>query len=320
MQLLARTWVLAWLVACGCGGADREVESSKRESKKLAKRITASIEEPAEAKPDPEQERLDGLLVMALEDGNWTDVLMLIEEGADERVIVGHEGFTTLHLAALQADSDWVSNLLEMGADVNVTAPGGRTPLHLASWSGDVESLTRLLEAGADPGIVDGDGWGVLHWAALGGHPETVEFLVVARKIKLPKPSPGVTPVLVAAVRSGNLEVVKLLASKGAKVAAADTEGMTPLHHALAGGLLEIASFLLKKGAKANIRDSRARTALHLLAENCPENQACVDLAKQLVKKGAKKKDVDAEGKTAYDYALDGYDEALIAFLAPKGK
>ena len=54
------------------------------------------------------------------------------------------------------------------------------------------------------------------------------------------------------AAKEGNLERVKFLISKGAKVNARDKKGFTPLHWAVGKGHTEIAELLISKGAKVN--------------------------------------------------------------------
>lgn len=92
-------------------------------------------------------------------------------------------------------------------------------PLHRAAWSGRLETAERLLVQGAD--VTEAD----------------IE---------------GVTP-LMAAVHSGNLELVALIVRRGVNVNQGDiVNGRTALIMALEYGSLDIANFLINNGADVN--------------------------------------------------------------------
>ena len=133
-------------------------------------------------------------------------------------------GYTALHLAALQGNSALLSLLLVRGADVNALSVDNRvkksdfermTPLHIASWKGDEDIVNGLLNYGAD---------------------------VEARTTK------GKQPLHLAA-DAGQGKIMSILLSHGADVNARADGQMTPLHFAVQAGHYFAAELLLAESA-----------------------------------------------------------------------
>lgn len=62
--------------------------------------------------------------------------------------------------------------------------------------------------------------------------------------------------------------MVKRLISKGAKINAADSEGLTPLHLATYSGYADTATQLINKGARVKAENINGSTPLHMAAYN----------------------------------------------------
>eukprot|EP00899_Mesostigma_viride_P021269 jgi/Mesvir1/29143/Mv18438-RA.1 len=92
-----------------------------------------------------------------------------------------------LYLATKARSATLVKRLLQAGADPNLVSPAGPTPLYVAADKGALELVKCLLEAGANPN-------------ATGGRSHASE------------------PVLFAAVRSRNVDIVKCLVDGGMDV------------------------------------------------------------------------------------------------------
>jgi len=299
------------LLVIGCGGSSKDAGEPSAHHKMRV----ADAEEVAEPEVDHEQIALDGELCDALEAGDWEAALEAIEDGADVEKAAGVSGVTDLHVACLTGDLDLVEILIEDDTDLDAPTDRGTTPMHLAASLGEIEILTALLDAGADSTLADEEGRTVLHHAILAGNEAVVTYLVNTRGIPATLDPTGAHPPLVEAAKASLLKTAKLLVSKGAKAGATDGDGLTALHHASANGDIEMVKFLLSKGAKASAQDGEGRTSLHMVAQKCPLEGECLDVAKLLTKKGAKKKGKDGAGKTPGDYAVEGEDEDLIAFL-----
>ncbi|MDR8415018.1 ankyrin repeat domain-containing protein [Nonomuraea sp. 3-1Str] len=135
-----------------------------------------------------------------------------------------------LYRAALNGESETVSELLAGGADPNRPSEGEDEGLPLcaaAAWD-RVEAAQTLLAAGADVNGREGGGWTALLWAAANGHADTAGLLLEAGAEVDAANDDGDTPLTLAA-RRGALGVVQVLLSGGADPQKSDGDGDTPL-------------------------------------------------------------------------------------------
>lgn len=129
-------------------------------------------------------------------------------------------------------------------------------------------------------------------------------------------PTQASTP-LIGAVYSGNLDEIKTLISKGAKINAGEkNSGESALHAAVETGNVEITEYLLTHGAKANIRDAKKRTPLMMLDED-----ATPELINLLLRFGAKANLVDKEKNAVlHHFAEFGKGETMQILIAHGAK
>lgn len=198
-------------------------------------------------------------------------VRLLLENGADVKARAD-SGFTALMVAArYRGNSEAVRLLLKQGARVNTAKKdkvvNNASPLAFASFSGDVDTARDLLNAGAAVerrmlvlGMLP---LTPLLAATMRGDNEMAAYLI-ERKAD-PNAGDLGTP-LGRAVVNNQLETVKLLLAKGAKVNLADALGLTPLHYAASVPYDEpaIVEALLAAGANRQATDKQGRTALEL--------------------------------------------------------
>jgi len=114
------------------------------------------------------------------------------------------DGSTPLHVACEVGDPVIVEQMLEDGADVNVTDKNGRAPLHIACKWGHTNVTMELLERGSNPLTPDSTGLTPLHVACEASRcEETVRALLGLVQGRLPIDLSLRTPLHVAVTCSG---------------------------------------------------------------------------------------------------------------------
>ena len=87
------------------------------------------------------------------------------------------EGYAPLMLAAYRGHADAVQLLLSAGADINRMSDQGTVCAGIA-FVGDKALLQQLLQAGADPNLTAADGISPIMYAAMNGDVEILEILL----------------------------------------------------------------------------------------------------------------------------------------------
>jgi ankyrin repeat protein len=209
----------------------------------------------------------------------------------------GQSGWTPLHLAVADGQSDVVRVLVDAGADLTARTEFNRTPLHVAlqqqpdlvgllrdlgaqvdapsaAYLGDVAQLTRHLDDGSSP-TDRTSGVDLLSWAAFGGAAGAAQLL-------LERGADPDTGALHFAAGGAQLDLVRLLLDAGADANRRDpATGRTPLHAAVgaapADDAPEIVRVLLAAGADVNATTHDGATALdmsHVAAARHRRNDA----------------------------------------------
>ena len=234
-------------------------------------------------------------------------------EQAEVDKYIADDGTESLikYLESVNASSDkervrkYVLHFVKRGADINARGGGGVTPLCIACVHEDIEVIKILISKGADV---------------------NAKFFFIGGDF---------TPLHVVAWK-GNVEIVKLLVSKGADVKAKTSDGLTPLHLAVATGIwvgptgmsrdgnesddVEIAKLLISRGADVNAVASvrthslpgqpsgREMTPLDFAKDEFfgPPSKAVVDYLSNVSSQGGKNS--TKAGNTATKEAMPGAD------------
>lgn len=199
-------------------------------------------------------QRFNEPILQAAEQGDLKRVGELLEKDPLAVHTLGQFKTSPLHLAAERGHVEIVKLLLAKGARTDVVSTIGGTPLLVAIKHKQLAVVRLLLDAGAVPQSSE------LVWAASQGNPELVEALLAKNA---PIDGWGFTKQtpLMAAARSGKIEVVRILVERGAKLDLVGEE-RTALQCALADGNAEIAEYLALRNA-----GPRAALGLPLLVD-----------------------------------------------------
>ena len=166
-----------------------------------------------------------------------------------------------LHYAALWTDTDIITNLLDLGIDVNARDKSKMTPAHIACSFGRLEVVKLLLHHGANLTACSNDGTTSLHCLAHSGiNLQYMEMGVCySENMHIPLSETSISQIL---------EIAKLLIEHGVDPMACDNDGNTALHYIAEFGATNIAVQFLDLGININARNKIMQTPALVAAAN----------------------------------------------------
>jgi len=192
---------------------------------------------------------------------NYEIAELLLKHGADPNLRDRH-GRTPLHYAAAR-DGSVVMLLLEAGADPNTQDENGDTPLHFARSK---EAVEILIRRGADPNIKNKEGLPpIFSVAEHNCEAALVLYGVSSREILSLKDSDNETLLHIVA-RSGCKELAERLVDEKIDINAQNIHGDTALHVALVYHNLDVVKVLVSKGADVLRKNAYGMTPLKRMA------------------------------------------------------
>jgi len=223
------------------------------------------------------------------------------------------DGTTALHRAIGVSDVVKAESLIRAGADVNVANRYGVTPLSLAAAEGNARLLDALIKAGADVRKADAalhDGRTLLMLSARTGSVEALRLLLSkGANVNAVETRTGTTALMWAALEN-RAEAVRVLTNAGADVNARSTITAYPhtppgvIGDALEEGYSYVGQTVLPKGGW---------TALMYAAR-----QGALDAARALVDCGADLNVADQDGAPALTFAIINGHYGVAALLVEK--
>lgn len=202
--------------------------------------------------------------------------------------------------------------------------------------AGKLEEIEKFINEGGDVNLKDEDGQTLLHTAIWNGHFAVAKYLIDKGADVNAKTKKGATPLKYAAKAGlyqaawkpftndatggyvqydGQLEMVKLLVSKGAKVDAADEDNATPLMNAVDNGYFEIAQYLVSQGANVNVKTKEGGvTPLHLAVY-----KGNMQMAEYLLSKKAKVNEKTAANQTPLMFGAARGSVEIVKLLISNG-
>ncbi|KAL8828824.1 MAG: hypothetical protein Q9170_006438 [Blastenia crenularia] len=249
-----------------------------------------------------EQHNEDTPLAFAARNRQAGTIRVLLSHGANVHARDKYED-TPIMIAAYERDSETVKELIIGGANPNDEAPNGRTPLLLASGgAGDVShrlpTIRALIEGGAKAKPDGGSGRSPLTKIAIFGSAEEMAYML-EHGFQVDEPESGDLTPLCHAIRSKNVDCVKVLLDAGADCKVQTSGNWTPAHYAAAQPNWQIMQMLLQKGVDMKAQtEPEGWTPLHIAVKE----QKTMTLPKMLLEAGADLEAQDKAGKSAIQY------------------
>ncbi|XP_069503441.1 caskin-1 isoform X4 [Ambystoma mexicanum] len=200
-----------------------------------------------------------------------TELLLLLLESQAAVDIKDNKGMRALHYAAWQGKKEPMKLLLKSGSAVNIQSDEGQIPLHLAAQHGHYDVSEMLLQHQSNPCIMDISGKTPLDLACEFGRVGVVQLLLnsnMCAALLEPKPGdttdPNGTSPLHLAAKNGHIDIIRLLLQAGIDINR-QTKSGTALHEASLCGKTEVVRLLLDSGINAHIRNTYSQTALDIV-------------------------------------------------------
>lgn len=198
----------------------------------------------------------------------------------------------------------------------------GNIELIQAIKSNHLDEVKQLLEPGkflffttaprAHANASYGQGASPLYWAVTRKNVEIVKLLI-AKGARVNEMNPSYGSPLLEACKVGSEEIIEILLKNGASVHAEDDIRWTPLLRASLKGNLKLVKRLISRGAQVNPQNPNLGvTPLHLAVESCK-----LDVVELLLSKGARVNAKTTAGKTPLRQA--GPDGKIAKLLKSHG-
>jgi len=218
----------------------------------------------------------------------------------------GLEGYSPAETAVLMGNNENLRLLLARGANPN-------SALECAIDAGAVDAFRLLLQYGADVNRTFPGGEYSLGRTAVRGYPEMAEALLDPARGYSVSGGSGAKVLLRAAVR-GDVDTLRQCLNRGSSPDVGDAGGFTALMGASAFNRPEAARVLLKAGAPINAQDQHGRTALYWAIPNGPG-----PLVRLLLEHGPDLSLKDDKDRTVLLHAQNSGMEAVVAVLKRAG-
>ncbi|XP_062841687.1 transient receptor potential cation channel subfamily A member 1b [Trichomycterus rosablanca] len=265
-------------------------------------------------------------LHLAVEKNQESSCALLLELGANPNIL-NTAMMAPLHLAITRNHNNLLHVLLSCRrTDVNLEGDLGNTPVMVACSSNNCDALYTLFKYGAKLCHQNKLGHYAIHTVAFSGAKEAMEVVLqkgeemgVSTSTHINYVDKSKSSPLHLAVRGGNIEVIKLCITKGAKIEQRQFDKSTALHFACTQGAMEavqamLRSYLQLSDVIINITDGANQTPLHraTLFDH-------VELVEFLISQGAEIDPVDCNGLTPLLLATTCSAWRTVSFLLSQG-
>ncbi|MCP4132468.1 MAG: hypothetical protein GY754_15960 [bacterium] len=211
-----------------------------------------------------------------------------------------------------------IKMLVDKGANLNLKNNKGLTPLAVAMDGSSFESALYIHKKGGkiNQGTKRGRELQFLLATALGDIPEMKRLIGKRVSVRRAKTGELRQPAIFVAAQRGQLQAVKFLVSKGAKVRDVARYRHTPLIIASEKGHLDVVKYLVQKRARINYVGGYL-SSMSPLIESCVKGHK--DVVTYLLKKRANPNLPNRDGTTPLHYAIVGNSPDIVRLLLQKG-
>ncbi|GFS02866.1 ankyrin [Elysia marginata] len=244
---------------------------------------------------------------------------LLVRNGADVNAqtrVSRLDKSTAAMLAAERGYLKCLQFLVESGADLSSTSPGGDTTLTFAVRRGHadcVKYLTKHMSATALNHVTDDGETALMLAAACREDTQCLQHLIEGGADLNIKDSDGNTALMLALINK-SAKSIALLLEKGADVNTMSSKGDTPLMLALTRRYTEVVTPLLQHGADSNTVLPYGQTPL-LFSLRKRYNRAI----KLLLENGASANKVSRNGETPLMFAIENNRASWVTLLLENG-
>jgi ankyrin repeat protein len=282
----------------------------------------------------PETTSLNEQLLVAIKNKNLTEIINLLDSGADPNCCDYLDGVvqTPLSLACMQNDLESIKLLISKRTSINLTFRNCDAPLIVACYYGYFEIVKYLVEQGADifqtnihkrtPFII----------ALSRGYFEIADYLLLIESKMEHGREDYEIPILnllknenfeavdylkdkgysidiinkdgdsslLMVCQSGSYKAVKYLVGKGASIGVTNKNNSTPIELAYSNKHFEIVDYLISQGAKITFPDNDTQHLLFITAEN-----NYLYILKQLVAQGVSINQIRKSNLISLAYSYD---------------
>lgn len=239
---------------------------------------------------------------------NKIDVYKFLKSLDLDPAAKGKNGENALHsLARKDGQLEIIQWFLDNGADAKLADKDGNTPLMSASGSGEIAVIKLFSEKASDINQTNKKGMSALTYAVRSNSPDAVQFLIgKGAKTDLSDANgDNLSAYLIQSYspkKADQFEAkLKFLEAGGFKINAAQPNGNTLYHLAIAKNDLDLVKKVASYQTDVNAANKEGMTPLHKAAMTCSDDQ----LMKYLISIGAKKQAKTEMDETAYDLASE---------------
>ncbi|HEX3895023.1 MAG TPA: ankyrin repeat domain-containing protein [Rudaea sp.] len=243
-------------------------------------------------------------------EGRPDAVMTLLTNGADPRC-ADSRGDTPLHCAALCEKPITAALLCDAGAPLDAVNCEGLTPLGIACSAANWEMVRFLLERSAKTETEHGQP-AIMAAAAVDDDDIQGIKLLLKRKARVDARGPLKRTALMAAAMNGNELVAQMLIDAGANLGLADAHGTTALMEAARANAAEVLDVFATKNPPIDAVDNTGRTALIIACQSAHANE---DIVRRLLGMGASREMAVGDGRRAVDFAATAGRWNIVALL-----